>query len=124
MVATKRKQLVPKNIDTMSDAEYEAWFQSLDSDTHCKLQGRTFKGKPEWFVYAEAKDSQSGRDLQGTWDTLDEAMRQYNDLIADASTIGAEVEKVVGHYDVLERENLGDRDYTSVAKFGEFTDEE
>ena len=116
---TKRKSLIPKNIATMTDSERYAWQGSLSCEQQDKLCDRTFKGPPEWFLYAEPVGG--ARDLLDVVDSIEDAKRWFDDVVNDPEFVAVEVKKYIGHYNVFDA-SLQDRDYTTAWKRGEFTE--
>lgn len=118
-VANRRKFLVPRNIDTMTDVEHWEWYCSLTDEEMDKVQDRTFKGGKEWWFYLETKTQD--RELIDCCETLEDAMRHFNECKDDSDIVACEVEETIGHYAVADRD-LWERDHKTVASFGTFTE--
>lgn len=110
---------LPKNIKTMNDDERYKWLGTLSDAEHDAFTDRTFKGKPEWFVYWESADGDGELEGPNIHDTEADAIKEFDEIVAEGLVVAARVEKVVGHHNVLDA-GLQSRDYSDVKTFGEF----
>ena len=105
----------------MNDNERYAWWGTVPDHLQDKWVHRTFKGKPEFWVYIENRNDDAGRELNDTCDTLKEAMRQYEQALNDGEVVAVEVEEVIGEYNIVDC-NLQNREYKTVIQHGTFTE--
>jgi len=112
---------LPKNFRTMTQSEYSEWRRRLSDEDHDYFNGRTINTKPEYFVYWAEKDVDEG-DTQGPniFDKKEDALKEYETIKAQEGVIACRVEKVIDSWDILDRDNMSDRNFTDVVDWGNF----